>query len=341
MPKNLRAFSLIELSIVILIVSILLTGALSATMFSVNKSKLHLTQERMQSVYKAMGIFLSKNGYLPCPAAITLNKSSSSYGTAAATCTSAAGSASGYWKSTNAASPNLFFGMVPTKTLGLSSEFSEDGFGGKIGYFILSGFTSATNFGKGPASVASSKNYANDSTISRIIIKEKPTSELQITNDAAFVLISYGTNKSAGWNINSPTQNTASADAQEIENSLSNLDGTAGSADFDNVLFISSANSDNFDDIIFYKTRDEMTLDFSLLSLVSCDEASPTQTINYGGTDYGFTWAASSSTKYGAAAAANQLCAAGYTAGVARPTKKCGAFGKWESDVTENCLQNP
>jgi hypothetical protein len=231
--------------------------------------------------------------------------------------------------------------MVPTKTIGLSSDFSEDGFGGKIGYFVHSGFASASTFGKGPASVSSSKNYADDSNLLRIIIKEKPTSELQITNDAAFALISYGTNKLAGWNINASTQNAASTDAEEIENSLGSLDATTGTATFDNVLFISSANSDSFDDIVFYKTRDEMTLDFNLLGLVSCDEASPTQTINYGGTDYGYTWAASSSTKYGANAAASQVCPTGYTAGVARPTKKCGAFGKWESDVIENCLQNP
>lgn len=286
-----------------------------------------------------MGIFLAKNGYLPCPAAINLNKSSASYGAAAATCSAAAGVASGYWKSTATASPNLYYGMVPTKTLGLSSDFSEDGFGAKMAYLTFTGFTTAANFSKGVASVASSTNYANNAALDRIIIKEQPVNESVITNDAMFAIISYGTNKNAAWNSNATAQNTVSTDAQEIENDANSLDATTGTADFDNIIFASSTNSENFDDIVFYKSRDEMTLDFGLLGLVACDEASPTQVINYGGTNYNYNWSASTSVKYGEAIASSESCPGSFNKGPAKPTKKCGAFGKWEGDVIENCIQ--
>ncbi len=342
-PSKLRAFSLIELSIVILIVSILLTGSLSFAINNATKDKIKITQDRIQEIYKAMGIYLAKNGKLPCPAPINVDKSTSTYGTAAATCTA---SGSGYWRSNTIT--NLYYGMIPTQTLNLPSSLAEDGFGNKFAYMTLTGFTDSTKFGYGSKSVATSTNYADNTNATvtinsitspnRIQIKEKPASSAQvITTDAMFAIVSYGPNKSGGWSATSTAQNTVSTDADEMENDVDSPDATPT---FDNVLIASSPNSDVFDDIVFWKTRDQMTLDFDLLNLVACD-IDKSESL-YGTTVNWNTTATTTNTRYGEVVPSVTACPSSptdYRKGALYPTKRCGAFGVWENDMIDHCLQ--
>jgi prepilin-type N-terminal cleavage/methylation domain-containing protein len=77
-----KAFSLLELSIVILIASILVTGALSVSSSMTDERKIIITKDRMDVIYKALGTFLLKNKRLPCPASLLEIKSTSTtYGT--------------------------------------------------------------------------------------------------------------------------------------------------------------------------------------------------------------------------------------------------------------------
>ena len=335
LTRSPAAFSLVELSVVIIVISILLAGALSVLTSSVGNKKIEITQKRIQKIYQGMGIFLAKNGRLPCPAAINLAKSDSNYGLEG-DCTITPATA-GYWKSSATASPNLYFGMVPTKAIGISSDFSEDGFETKFAYLVLQGFTNATTFGKGLASIASSKNYANDSASDRIIIKEKPASASIITNDAMFVIISYGANKSGGWNSNSTEQIAASSNSDEMENDADSPDSPlAGLADFDNIIFTSSANSSGFDDIIFYKKRQEMAQDFKLYNLLPCDSSFDEDLIF--GSSSSYHWNPSEDVKYGEIAPSSTTCPSTYRGGPTYPAKKCGLFGNWETGAAKVCI---
>jgi prepilin-type N-terminal cleavage/methylation domain-containing protein len=334
-----KAFSLIELSIVVLIISILISGGLTFSTVSIIKKRTELTEEKFEKIYKALGVYLSTNGKLPCPAPLNDVKSDSNYGVAAATCSSAPASGSGYYQSNDSTdSPNVYYGMIPVKTLNLPIEYGEDGFGTKLSYMVVNGLTDSDSFGKGSDSL---ENYANSVDVDRIIVQEKHGSTThQITNDAAFAIISYGPNKAGGWNDNSTSQNSVSTDDEEAENSVSSPDGSAGQATFDNEIFFASPDSDVFDDLVFYKTRDQITFDFNLLSLVSCDEDFAGSAPNYGGYS-SFTWNADPNTKYGELKAADSgtCSAASYSEGVAAPTKRCGPFGKWEGDIIDNCIQ--
>lgn len=342
--KKLKAFSLIELSIVILIISILLTGTISISNSSINNKKIAQTKEKMAAIYKAMGIYLAKNGKLPCPAKINLTKSNSDYGVAVTSCNTTPAANQGYWRTaeTNMGDDfDIFYGMVPTTTLNLPMEYAEDAFGTKLSYFILSGFTQENYFGTGINTLKTYIHEISGTTPPRLTIKDD---DQNVNEDAMFVIVSHGANKLGGWNSNSTTQNTLSTDIAEARNQISYLDYYYdGRANMSEILSFSNNNSEEFDDIIFYKTRDEMTYDFNLLGLVHCDEDT-SQSITYG-SSYSFTWdvsALSNPARYGEIVASNSgsTCAsASYNAGVARPTKKCGAFGKWEADVIENCLQ--
>jgi hypothetical protein len=145
-----------------------------------------------------------------------------------------------------------------------------------------------------------------------------------------------------------------------MENDIDTKDSpTAGSAPFDGTLIASSPNSDVFDDIVFWKTRDQMTLEFDLLSLVACDIAYSNQVTyprfcpgstagsacaqpTYNGYST-FNWAASTSVHYGETSITttnecSSVTGGTYIKGTKYPTKRCGAFGLWEADTIDNCL---
>jgi len=65
---------LIELSIVILVISLLMAGVFSMATGSINNSKVALTNKKMKEIYKSMGTFLMVNKRLPCPASLARSK---------------------------------------------------------------------------------------------------------------------------------------------------------------------------------------------------------------------------------------------------------------------------
>jgi prepilin-type N-terminal cleavage/methylation domain-containing protein len=236
LKKSKTAFSLIELSIVILIISILISGILSNSVSSVNNARVRTTNERLQQIYQAMGNYLVKNNSLPCPAVI----------------------AAIIYTSNTAA--KLVYGMVPVRDLGLADEMAEDGFGDKIAYVVNSDFTSNTTFGDNTLNISANNITLND----------KPGGVTHtITDNAIFALISYGSNKFGAFPANAAVQNEGSVDdTDEQGNYISGISGAT--ADFGPAFVASSSSSQIFDDVILGKTRDQMVQDFSAFSTIFC-----------------------------------------------------------------------
>ncbi|MES2961144.1 MAG: prepilin-type N-terminal cleavage/methylation domain-containing protein [Pseudomonadota bacterium] len=305
-----KAYSLIELSIVILIVAILISGALTVFSGSANNTKITTTKTRIDEIYKALGGFLLVNGRLPCPASVIAIKSTDATygveGTAAGTCTAGGGVyASG--------SSNLVYGLVPVKTLGLPNEYAEDGFEGKIAYIVEKNFTASSTF----------KNATATATMT---LTELPGGVSQvITDDAILALVSYGSNKAGAFNANGTVQNTRSSDSSEMENDLGSSNA------YDKNLIFDAPDSDVFDDIVFYKTRNSLVSDFDALSLVNC--LAGTLSLSYPGAAT-YSWPESS---YNQVISSTTACPAPYTTTVGYPTRRCGAFGIWESNVINPC----
>jgi prepilin-type N-terminal cleavage/methylation domain-containing protein len=308
-----KAYSLIELSIVILIISILISGALTVFSGSANNKKITTTKNRIDEIYKALGGFLLVNGRLPCPASIIAIKSTDATygteGTAAGNCTAGGGVyASG--------SSNLVYGLVPVKTLGLPNEYAEDGFEGKFAYIVEKNFTTSS----------SSTTFKNAIATATMTLNELPGGVSQvITNDAILALVSYGANKSGAFNANGTVQNTRSSDSSEMENDL------GASNAFDKNLVFNAPDSDVFDDIVFYKTRNSLVSDFDAFSLVNC--LAGTLNLSYP-TAAAYSWPESS---YNQVVLSTTSCPAPYTTTVRYPTRRCGAFGVWESSVINPC----
>ena len=310
--NNKTAYSLLELSIVILIIAILISGAMSMSVGTLNNAKNKATQEKIAEIYKSLGNFLLANKRLPCPASLKkLKNTDSDYGAEVVNCSGA-----GVYQSTT--SSNLIYGAVPIKALGLSNEMAEDAYENKIIYLIDKRFSvgaeAILNFSNNTFATATSNNI--------ITVKEKPAGVEQIASpDAMILLISLGANKSGAFNSNANSQNTRSSDIDEMNNDITSFsDGNPSTASFDNVIIASSENSEIFDDIVFFKTRNQIVNDFNAMFLIPCYDA---------GASFGNV-----SAYYGTIVYATASCASPNED--KRLTKKCEAYGNWV-DVVKTC----
>jgi len=277
--KNKKAYTLIELSITILIISLLMAGVFSFATGSINNAKSALTTQRRDEIYESMGTYLMVNKRLPCPASILTSKvNDANYGQEVGAGTGCEGA--GVYKSST--SGNLFFGGVPIRALNLSSEYAEDGYGNKFNYIIDRRFT--YNFiatGSTLNDVGPSFGTA-DLALNVIAIKERQTKEQTdaslspvslIEEPPIFVLLSAGENGLRAFNAESGLQNDIdSTDPEEVNNQITGFIDSASppTAVFDNIFIVKSLVSDNFDDIVFYKTRSDFKAKFSAERLIYC-----------------------------------------------------------------------
>lgn len=342
MKNKKRAFTLLELSLVILIVSILIVGSLSASISAINKAKNNESKKRIDEIYKAMGAYLISNKALPCPASLLNTRTSVNYGVSGLSgdCNNIAG----VYEGNSGDSVDLVYGMVPVRTLGLPAEVAEDGFGSKFTYVVSKNFTNpdiSSNDGFGTVDV-SAIDFSSGLSIPKFIsVKEKISGAnfYNNTNSAIFVIISHGENKYGAVNANSSIKNSISgSDSLEQENFInaSLTSGTNQVASFyENKYFVAKAIDNNvFDDFLFYKTRDQILVDFDALHLVYCPEI-----VNE---SYGrcvssvCNW---DKATYNQIVPSTTSCSTSYDSTVAKPTKRCGAFGVWEEGYVNPCTE--
>ncbi len=255
-----RAYSLIELSIVLVIISTLVAGALTISVDNLKNDQTRLTKERMDKVYKILGNYIRVNKSLPCPASLTKVKSvDSDYGTSG-DCVTASG--------VTAIDTNYILGAVPTRTLDLPSEYAEDGFGSKIVYFVDKRFTAAANLNAAPnfgdtnfSTMANNQLSAAPSNL--WLIQSNPAGSRQnVTPNAVLGMVSAGPNKLGAYNARSASANATSSDADEATNS----NGVAST------IISSSPASNSFDDLVFYKTMKDIIADYpDIMYLVPCN----------------------------------------------------------------------
>ena len=316
------AFSLIELSIVILIVSILITGSLSISKTSISNQKNKVTQEKIDEIYQAILNFTALNKRLPCPAIITAAKWSSTYGDEAdtpGTCSSLIESG------------NLRYGMVPIKALGLDIEMAEDGFGSKFSYIVDSRFT------KKLATASDNDGFEGTRTIDTPydgisndepdIIRIDGPSGTEISGNSIMVIISHGANKFGAYNAEGSAANAASSDADEMNNDADGLNAT----------FIAYSSNPDFDDLTLFKEKYQIIRDAGM-EFIACsgDEARDDRGSGIGAGIAPNSWEWNSEYYSSEARNSNNMCSNGITTNTPstnKAAKKCGRFGVWSDEL--------
>ena len=255
-------FTLIELSISILIISLLIAGFFSMINGSIAKNKINKTNNKITKIYKAIGVFLANNTRLPCPA--SLNESmntSATFGQEIRPSSGVCGNGNdGVYKNSN-----ISYGLVPISSLNLSSDFAVDEFGNKISYIVDQRFTG--DFQLNPVKNTSSFGTANV-TNSILTVREKQsdgTSYISLGDKVLMIILSHGPNGQGSFNVNNSTQNS-SVNLEDKENIVI----TTNNPNFDFNFTINSYADDKFDDIMLYKTRSDFVTDFSMQNLIAC-----------------------------------------------------------------------
>lgn len=139
-----HGFTLVELSIVIIIVSLLMAGGLAVGANMVEKAAYIDTQKQLQQIRKSLRDFYTVNGHLPCVAPLNTLPGTNGFGRAIPNCSTTTSAPSGTFRQ---GSPAIRIGMIPTRTLGLSDTAARDQYGSRIVYAVTEDLTDASLFG--------------------------------------------------------------------------------------------------------------------------------------------------------------------------------------------------
>lgn len=158
-PFNpISGFTLVELSVVLVVISLLVAGGLAASVSMVNRSAYIDTRTQLQQIEQSLQDYYTVNGRLPCVASLTEATSSSSFGVEiGATGTTCAGGAAestpGHYRVDSGGGVMVRVGMLPVRTLGLSDSVAADKFGSRIVYAVTEKLTDAGQFGTAPGAI--------------------------------------------------------------------------------------------------------------------------------------------------------------------------------------------
>lgn len=231
--NNFLGFTLLEMSVVILIFGILLVGGINLHLSILELSEKNLSSDMVYVVDRAIKRYFLNNLRLPCPSNIMLTSSDDEYGEELRDINGDCYTTSRFQNG------NYIVGGIPTKALELSSEYAEDAWNNKIMYVI-------------------DKNYATKKgffSAGGTSINIEDTKGNVATNKAIYVIISAGQNGNGAFMDG--IQNTVNNNLIDKENLFPET------ISFDN-KFIKDINNKEFDDIVYYKDRNSLIFEFDI-----------------------------------------------------------------------------
>lgn len=262
MKAHQKAFTLMELAIVVLVFSLLAAAAFRYAANASNTANYASLNATLDVIEAALQNYRNSQTRIPCPSDITLAENSSSFGVEVGT--SGDGNCTGYnfINAVEADAPStaneVVAGGVPTKTLRLEDKYAYDPWGRKLLFVVDKRMTGSNSF----------TTYAvGNSTIGTIVIKSTTTDALSdaVASNGIYALVSYGPNGHGGY-VRNPSStstrfNAGSTNSDEQQNC--HCDSTATATAFDRIFIQkpktpSTTLTNMFDDVVRVKTRPQM-----------------------------------------------------------------------------------
>lgn len=244
---NQKGFTLLELSIVLLILSLIAGGLLTALAQNTRISKEEELQSKLADIESAFIKFRRQYNRLPCPADGSLTISDAKFGVEASNSGACDGDPSANFNDSSHTSG----GVIPIRTIGLPDDYMFDPWGGRFTYAVDIRITAPSAFVDYPIT---------DTSIGSITIVNGDDDD--ITDRAVAVVISHGTNGHGAFQRSGLRKNAGSTNANEQLNCHCNALGEP--TDFSprfvtQPATVSAADaSRNFDDTVRYWLRSQL-----------------------------------------------------------------------------------
>lgn len=254
-----HGFTLVELSVVLVVIALISGMGLAATMGMLESAKRAATESKLNEIEKALMAFRNRYNRLPCPGGITLTETSSVYGLEAATpgtCTGGSPAAIDISGNGGTPPPNgnppVVQGGIPARTLGLPDEFMFDGWGRRFLYAIDANATVTNAFSIIPVSAERCGVTVKDAAGGY-------RSGSASGGGSVYTLVSHGSNGHGAYVNGSTRISSGSTNTDELDNCNCTATGANGTT---NASFVqkeptenSSTATDVFDDIVRFKER--------------------------------------------------------------------------------------
>jgi prepilin-type N-terminal cleavage/methylation domain-containing protein len=222
-----KGFTLIEMSIVLVVIGLIIGGSIAAVTPILQSSKATETKGRIDAIEAALQVYAIRFSCLPCPAA-----DNSATGIA-----QFVGLANGCGTSCTAD-----FGAVPWATLGIARSEISDAWNNRIRYHVTPALVVANSMNR------DGTNYA---PLGGLTVRERDNDAALgvVTTEAAYVLVSHGRNGGYGFNVESGIQRPGDAThTDETENSNADVNYVQGQN-------IAIEGATYFDDFVTFRSK--------------------------------------------------------------------------------------
>lgn len=246
--RRARGFTLIELSIVIIIIGVVAGMSMNFGSGMLESARRTQTSNKIKQIESALRGYRADNNRLPCPADPRIADGATNFGVEAVTagqCSVGSPTTPPYVNATG----TIVEGTVPVRTLNLPDSFMYDGWGRRFAYAVAAAATDINAFTTINPSDSCGMTINNGGGTAR-------------TSGAIYVLVSYGSSGHGGYLNNGTRYNSGDINANDKTNCHCRTDLTAqaytgtyvqrarteASGDLTNI----------YDQIVSYKSRWQM-----------------------------------------------------------------------------------
>jgi prepilin-type N-terminal cleavage/methylation domain-containing protein len=268
-----RAFSIVELSIVLVISAIIMTNVIILFTENADDARIKETNRKLDRIEQAFTQYLAEYGGLPCPGNWSDSPFIATFGVANFVVASPF-TCNGVGWYANVAQPKLEIGIIPTKTLNIPDEYAFDGWGNRFTYALGNENcnTSGQQYIAGiyPDLANPTYNAINFSTSTCDLLTIKTASAGTTISNASILIMSHGPNGHGAYSYDGSVRINIGGTLSTDE--VWNAQLTAAGATQQNIgVFVQKApilqaGSTYFDDIVRYKTKAQLIQEANVLS---------------------------------------------------------------------------
>lgn len=263
-----RGFTLIELSVILVVLSIIAINLVITDTDIKEIGKADITRERMERVHEAMQKYAQDNYRFPCPAVVFARETSVNFGNATGNpgdCDD--GDIAGILTSED---DDVYYGAVPVRELGLPAEYAFDGWDRRIQYVVARDTTDvATYMDESPVKLLN--NYTN-STSQNTAWYENNHQHTRFDN-VPYLFLSFGedgqgaysrvpTVEGEGAVLDYLSGESESNYAEALNNKRVNLSGSGDESELNHLFAMPSDVQTDFNDIVSVGVRYPTSIDY-------------------------------------------------------------------------------